>query len=332
MRNTILTEPAELLDEKGRVTTPGFARRPLWNYDRSRIKSPGFRIKEWEYYLVMTESFAAAFTLSDMGYLQMASVSFLDLEKGTDDTRTVLRPAGAPYLQDDIITWTADDLVLRFSTEGTMHHVWCWWKDFSGHGDLRADLLFLSEPEESMNIVTPWKDRSKFYYNTKINCMPVTGTIVHNWHVHRLEADRDSGILDRGRGVWPYRIHWYWATCSTMVEGRPFGFSLGYGFGDTSAASENVLFSDGKIHKLDDVFFRIPEDPMDPWTITSSDGRFEAVFTPELDRAARINAVVVRTDQHQYFGRVRGKAVLDDGTVVWMEGLRCAIEDVRNRY
>ncbi len=27
----------------------------------------------------------------------------------------------------------------------------------------------------------------------------------------------------------------------------PFGWNIGYGFGDTSAATENVLFYDGKI-------------------------------------------------------------------------------------
>lgn len=64
MKNTILTEDTELLDETGQVLSPGFARRPLWNYDRSRIHAPGFRIKEWDYYLVMTDEFAAAFTIA----------------------------------------------------------------------------------------------------------------------------------------------------------------------------------------------------------------------------------------------------------------------------
>ena len=332
MRNTILTTETELLDEHGCVITPGFAFQPLWIYDRSRIRAPRIRIKEWDYYLVMTDDFAVAFTISDLGYLRMASVSFLDFEKAADDTRTVLKPAGAPFVQNDTITWTGDDMMLRFRSDGTIHHVWCWWKNFAGHADFRADLTFLDEPLDSMNIVTPWKDRSKFYYNTKINCMPVTGTIVHNWHVHRLDPGQHSGILDKGRGVWPYRIHWYWGTCSTMVDGVPFGFSVGYGFGDTSAASENVLFYDGRIHKLDDITFEIPDNPMLPWTVNSSDGRFEAVFTPELDRSARINALVIRSDQHQYFGRITGTVILDDGMEIVMNELRCAIEDIRNRY
>ena len=44
------------------------------------------------------------------------------------------------------------------------------------------------------------------------------------------------------------------------MNGKPFGFNIGYGFGDTSAASENMLFYDGTAHKLDDVTFHIPKD------------------------------------------------------------------------
>ncbi|MCB6567736.1 DUF2804 domain-containing protein, partial [Desulfovibrio desulfuricans] len=67
-------------------------------------------------------------------------------------------------------------------------------------------------------------------------------------------------------------------------------------------------------HKLDDVVFHIPEDSyLKPWQITSSDGRFEMIFQPILDRCAKTSAVVIVTDQHQVFGYLSGSAVLDDG-------------------
>ena len=118
-----------------------------------------------------------------------------------------------------------------------------------------------------------------------------------------------------------------------MVDGKPFGFNIGYGFGDTSAASENILFYDGKAHKLDDVTFHIPKDDyMKPWKFTSSDGRFEMDFEPVLDRAAKTSALIIETDQHQVFGRMSGKAVLDDGRVIELKELMCFAEDVHNRY
>lgn len=45
-----------------------------------------------------------------------------------------------------------------------------------------------------------------------------------------------------------------------LEDGNVFGFNIGYGFGNTSAASENMLFYNGKSHKLEDVKFNIPMD------------------------------------------------------------------------
>ena len=145
--------------------------------------------------------------------------------------------------------------------------------------------------------------------------------------------DTDFGTLDWGRGVWTYDNRWYWGSGNTVIDGKPFGFNIGYGFGDTSAASENMLFYDGVGHKLDDVVFHIPENSyMKPWRFTSSDGRFEMDFVPVLDRAAKTNALIIESDQHQVFGRMSGKAVLDDGRELRIKDVLCFAEDVHNRY
>ncbi|MBQ6592089.1 MAG: DUF2804 family protein, partial [Solobacterium sp.] len=38
------------------------------------------------------------------------------------------------------------------------------------------------------------------------------------------------------------------------------------------------------------------------------------------------------SDQHQVFGRMSGKAVLDDGTVIVLEDVLCFAEKVHNKY
>lgn len=71
---------------------------------------------------------------------------------------------------------------------------------------------------------------------------------------------------------------------------------------------------------------------MSPWRFSSSDGRFEMDFLPVMDRAARINALVVESDQHQVFGKMSGRAMLDDGTVIEIRDCMCFAEKVHNRY
>jgi hypothetical protein len=142
-----------------------------------------------------------------------------------------------------------------------------------------------------------------------------------------------SAVLDWGRGVWTYSNTWYWGSCSSRLDGHPFGFNLGYGFGDTKAASENMIFYDGIAHKIDRLLFAIPPRSfLDPWRMTSNDGRFDMTFVPILDRASDMNLIVLRSDQHQVFGRYSGKAVLDSGRELKIENLIGFAEKVRNKW
>ncbi|MBR0356511.1 MAG: DUF2804 domain-containing protein, partial [Clostridia bacterium] len=180
---------------------------------------------------------------------------------------------------------------------------------------------------------TPWPKDKHFYYTQKINCMRASGWMAYDGVRYTFDPKTDFSTLDWGRGVWTYDNTWHWASGNADLNGVPFGFNIGYGFGDTSAATENVLFYDGKVHKLDDVTFHIPEDSyMKPWRFSSSDGRFEMDFVPILDRAAKIDFKVLVSDQHQVFGKMSGKAVLDDGTVLTIRDILCFAEKVHNRY
>ena len=146
---------------------------------------------------------------------------------------------------------------------------------------------------------------------------------------YEFKASDSFGVLDWGRGVWTYDNTWYWSSASGLIDGKCFGFNLGYGFGDTSAATENMLFYEGRAHKLDQVRFAIP---MSAWTFSSSDGRFEARFEPLMDRADRISIGPLLSDQHQVFGKFNGKAVLDDGTEILMKDFFGFAEKVHNKW
>ena len=77
-----ITERHALLDEQGRLTEPGYARSLILNYDRSAIKAPKLRIKEWDYYLVTAPGLAVALTIDDNSYMGLDSVSLLILDPG----------------------------------------------------------------------------------------------------------------------------------------------------------------------------------------------------------------------------------------------------------
>ena len=92
MRNHEVTKVQPLLKEDGSLREPGWSRKLYQVYDRNAIKAPKFRIKEWDYYLVLSEKndFGVAFTMSDDGYIGLQSVSLLDFSKPWEHTETIL--------------------------------------------------------------------------------------------------------------------------------------------------------------------------------------------------------------------------------------------------
>lgn len=340
MKNHEVTSVQPLLKEDGSLREPGWSKKQYQIYDRNQIKASKLRIKEWDYYLVLNEEFAGAFTISDDGYIGLQSVSLLNLKEGWEHTETILNPfpMGKLHMPPDSsagdVVYRDKRLQMRFLKEKEKRRILCDFQNFYEGKPFHCEIE-LDQPEmDTMVIATPWKEkRTAFYYNQKINCMRASGTMEYDGKVYRFSPESDYGTLDWGRGVWTYDNRWYWGSGNCTLEGKPFGFNIGYGFGDTSAASENILFYSGKAHKLSRVVFHIPEgNYLEPWKFTSDDQRFEMDFQPVLDRQARTSALIIETDQHQVFGRMSGKAVLDDGKVLEIRDMMCFAEDVHNRY
>ena len=339
MRNHEILQPGLLLDDQGELREPGWSRSQLLQYKRNMIGAPAIRIKEWDYYLVLADGFAGAFTISDDGYIGLQSVSLLVFgEKPWEHTETVLNtfPMGKLKLPENssegVTKYEDKRLQMSFEPKDGKRRIRCHFEKFWNDKPFDCDIELAQPPMDTMVIATPWDKKHAFYYNQKINCMRASGWMRYDGKTYEFDPATDFGTLDWGRGVWTYDNTWYWGSGNCDVDGEAFGFNIGYGFGNTKAASENVLFYKGKAHKLDDVSFNIPADSyMKPWTFSSSDGRFEMDFVPVLDRAAKLDFKVLVSDQHQVFGRMSGRAVLDDGTVIEIRDKMCFAEKVHNR-
>ncbi|MBR3737553.1 MAG: DUF2804 domain-containing protein [Eubacterium sp.] len=341
MRNHEVTVAHKLLDVNGKLTEPGWSRTLIQEYSRKDIKKRKTRIKEWDYYYIISNKhkLALCLTVSDLGYIGMNSVSLVDLKSAMEKTESVIVPF--PMGKTNMPPSSKEGNVLFRNNKVNMEFVHfegnrllrMSYPSFNEGKGIRCNITLSDEPKESMVIATPWdNDETAFYYNQKINCFRASGRIEYDGETFELDPSQDFAGLDWGRGVWTYDNYWYWGSGSGQVDGVPFGFNIGYGFGNTEAASENVIFYDGKAHKIDDVVFNISENYIDPWTFTSSDGRFEMTFEPIIDRAAVIDLKAIITDQHQVFGKMSGKAVLDDGKIIEIKDFLCFAEKVHNKY
>jgi hypothetical protein len=301
-----------------------------------------------------------------MGYSGLISASLIDLTGATapltDSIMTPL-PLGRfrmPSSSDEGTVFFENDRVsFEFTTQAHRREINVRFKHFAKTDE---ELVFFAtldeEPRDSMVIATPWaEDPRAFYYNRKIIGMRASGSLRFGGLVHGFEPEMSFALLDWGRGVWTRDNTWYWGFAQGWQDGRGangpgtrrFGLNLGYGFGDTSAASENMAFLDGVATKLGDVRFEVPSqsgckvgapigdrfDLLQPWHIVDDENKVDLVFTPKFDRSDYINAGVVISDQHQLFGTYNGTVTLTVGRgsrTFQVFQLPGAAEIVHNKY
>lgn len=341
----VLLNAGELLDPTGHLNQAGYATQLVKTYQRKAIKASPFRIKEWDYYLITQPTFGLAITVADNSYMSLLSVTFFDFEKRTEQTFSPMTfftfgKLGLPSTSavGDIHV-VKPNIEIHITHERGHRHLVLNIPKFNDLGSLSADVMLTQKYDDTMVIATPFKEDPKaFYYNQKIIGMQAEGTVQFKAQTHAFKPEDSYALLDWGRGVWTYENTWYWSAAQGKVGSKLFGFNLGYGFGDGSQASENMIFYEGKAHKLDQVKFVIPthasghDDFMKPWTFTSNDGRFEASFKPILDRSSKTQLAVLESDQHQVFGYFSGQAILDDKTVIEFKDFFGFAEKVRNKW
>ena len=337
-----ITESKSLLDKQGNIAEPGWSRHLLSKYRREDVRASNLRLKEWDYYLITNGHIGLALTIADNGYMGMDSFSFLQFDEGWEITKSPMRfmtlgKTGLPNtsVKGDSQIITKDYFIIIKNDGKGKRIIDFQMQNFNKYRDIKGHITLFDEPDESMVIATPFKKNKHFYYNQKINCMRAEGEVKFGDKTYSFVPTDSFGTLDWGRGVWTYHNTWYWGSASGEVEGVPFGWNIGYGFGDASAATENLFFYNGKVHKLDQIEFHIPgneKDFMSPWKFTSNDGRFEMDFVPVLDRSALTDFKILKSDQHQVFGHFSGTAILDNGKKIKISDFFGFAEKVENKW
>ncbi len=300
----------------------GFTREPL---HRTNLSGWG-RNKRWEYWGIVTPKFVLGLTVSSLDYASVNQFYLLDRETGEEHEISGTVPFGRKVtLPDTLPPFTANattkNVVVSFADA----------PDASGVTAIRAsvsgiDIDLKAQPGgESLGVVVPWSSRL-FQYTLKHPARPMTGTItVHGKH-YELPAKKSWGVLDRGRGRWPYSATWNWGAGSGIVRRKRIGLQLGGGWTVGTGATENALFVDGHLDYIPNelAWNYNADDFTQPWTVTGD--RVHVTLTPFHVRNASTSALVVSSETHQAFGewsgwvrRSSGKEVTVDGLVGWAE-------------
>ena len=330
---TRITKPGNVLNTRGEIT-PGYAFSAIQSYHRADIKAPFFRIKEWDFYQISDGEKCLQLTYGHASYAGQVCAMLFNFKTGEkicEVSKLLAFPFGRLHLPesaeaDSDVVYDKGGVHLRFETQGTVRMLSFAAKDFE------AQVTLERQNPESIVIQIPFDEyKTAFYYNHKINCMTARGRAVYKGEAYTF-GDDAYGLLDWGRGVWPFHNEWYWSNGTGLVNGEIFGFNLGRGFGNTKYGTENTLFYAGKAHKLGNVHIDLGTEYRKPWHLYDDEKRLDLTLTPSYDRTTKTKVLFINNCCHQMFGMFNGTAVLDNGTRLEIQNLPAFAEHAVNNW
>jgi hypothetical protein len=183
---------------------------------------------------------------------------------------------------------------------------------------------------EKMVIATPFKKKKQFYLNYKENYYFVNGYVMFD--ELKVDFNNSQGLIDWGRGVWPYKHEWFWGNLTSHIDNVPFGFNIGWGFGDLSFATENMFFYNKKAYKLGHLkVSRNESNYMDTWHLIDENGDMELFFTPIYDNYTFNKILFVNTHCDQVYGYFKGYIKVNNKKIEF-DNILAFIEHAVNKW
>ncbi|TFG13518.1 MAG: DUF2804 domain-containing protein [Promethearchaeota archaeon] len=331
-----ITKPSNLFNKDGSLVQKGWARKPILTYNKEDIGKGWSRIKEWDHYSILNKDFGIQITIGDIGYLTQMSYVWLNFKEKVKHsigefkffTKSKLLPLSS--LEDSVIEFPSKKFKATIEKNKDQRILSIEDSSFLDKGIKGSISLYDNPKWDKTVVVTGYKEDPRlFYYNHKINMMPASGEIKIGENRFSFEPESSFGLMDWGRGIWPYKTHWLWGSACGMVNNTPVAFNIGYGFGDLSTHTENIIFYDGKAHKIDEVTFHHENrDPTKPWKFSSNDNRFNMVLEPLIPHEEKINTGIIKLDSKLLHGYYSGDIVLDNGEKIQIKEILGHAEDI----
>lgn len=334
-----ITEPSNLFNEEGILVQDGWITKPIIKYNRDKVLAKWYRLKEWDNYVINHPKYNFSVTVADVGYLGMISFEIVDYEeqKVYTDGLQKFFTKGSWALplssQEGDISFHNEKFDLEITRLPDRRIIKFDFPTFAEKG-VKGNLVMYQDPSrDSIVKVNRYEKKTLFYYSDKIVWMPVEGQVQFGEKNYDFDTKNSHARLDWGRGVWPYKIHWYWgAAAGKTKDGHDIWFSHGHSYENPSLHDKNMVGYDGKGHKLGPIKFLVPENPMDPWKFTSEDGRFEMTMLPIMHNPSKMNFVIFNSKSNLVYGLYTGDVILDDGTKVHVENLLGHAEAIKWKW
>lgn len=296
----------------------GWSRFPL---QVCNLSGHFLRKKKWNYWCITSDKYMFSVTLSNVDYVALAFVYYMDFETKEFQEDTLMIPFGTGMRLGERVHDTAEyagkNVCIRFKQSGNQIHLSTNWKNFHGRTLTSEITVTIPEQHETLNVVVPWSN-SRFQYTSKQHSLPAIGFFQVGEKKYHFQAENSSACLDFGRGIWPYSISWNWCAFTAKSGMHTIGFNMGDKWTDGTGITENSICLSGKLHKIQEALQLDydSKDFMKPWQINSKlTDAVQLTFTPFYERVAKSNLLVLQSEVHQCYGKYNGVILVDTETI-----------------
>ncbi len=281
------------------------------------------RLKEWQHFGIIHEDFYCGVAVFDAKFLAVSFCYVYDrhTHKLIEHKRSTLE-RGAIHVPEQL--WRGDGFFrqpgyhidLRNRLQDNRHAITV---------DIRAD-RHLPPIQAAFTVVEdlarfqpliavlPVNDYRRPMYTHKAAC-PVEGRLQVGERTWSLAGG--WALIDVQKTFYPRDAFWKWAAFAGHDSaGVPLALNLTHNMiRDDEIWNECGFWVDGRLNLLSAARFDFdPRDTQRPWHIITTDGRVDLTFTPEAERAERINAAgLMVSDFHQPLGTYHGTLIDDAG-------------------
>ncbi len=323
-----ITEPVKLCNENGRLNpdAAGWSRKPLHTCN---LKGRWLRKKKWNYWCITSDKYVFSVTVANVDYLALGAAYFIDFETKEITEWNAGFPAGLGCrMKEEVeqnVEFSHPQMKVNFTHEKKLIRI------HAAAKKLKADFT-VEKPagHETLSVVVPWNSNT-FQFTSKQNTLPAPGAVQSGGKTYVFSRKNSFACLDFGRGIWPYRTRWNWASCSAKYGNAIIGLNLGGLWTDGTGFTENGVCVNGKLYKIsEDVKFQYDtKNFMEPWKIfTPESDTVNLTFVPFFEKKNKLNLLVLSSEVHQMFGKFSGTVKTPDGDVNFHDFIGWAEESI----
>ncbi|MDR1236882.1 MAG: DUF2804 domain-containing protein [Propionibacteriaceae bacterium] len=276
-----------------------------------------FRTKEWVGFTITHREFFSSMIVQDAKYLLSSEWYLSDIASQSLAQHAANLLAGSVRLPADIL-----HSQVNFAAKG--YHIHYGFSEQqvvitidlaqtktapAVHGKILLDAAKAAPPL----VVSTRLPKGSMYTNKII--FPASGAISVGNRASVFDPSQDFAILDEHKSHLPYRTTWTWGTFALPVEGGYAGANFAIRPALPGQEEESCIWTPDAAEPLANVHFtQLRDDPRSDWSIESTDGRLDVLFSPLGHKGVDQQLVLAEIHYLQMYGQYSGILRGENGT------------------